>query len=73
MNEVTEEAINKEHICKILVINRSIYFFGSDYAVADYNGRAVFALSNVGIMGSNPTQGMNICVCVYSVFVLSCV
>jgi hypothetical protein len=28
----------------------------------------VFASSNTGIVGSNPTQGMN--VCVYSVFVL---
>jgi hypothetical protein len=30
----------------------------------------VFSLSNAGIMGSNPTQGMDVCiVCVYSVFV----
>jgi hypothetical protein len=33
----------------------------------------VLAHSNTGIMGSNPTQGMDVCVCVYSVFVLSCV
>jgi hypothetical protein len=26
-----------------------------------------------GMVGSNPTQGMDVCVCVYSVFVLSCV
>jgi hypothetical protein len=32
-----------------------------------------FDLSNAGIVGSNPTQGMDVCVCVYSVFVLSCV
>jgi hypothetical protein len=38
---------------------------------ADHSGRAVFALSNTGIVGSNPTQGMD--VYVYSVFVLSCV
>jgi hypothetical protein len=24
-------------------------------------------------VGSNPSQGMDVCVCVYSVFVLSCV
>jgi hypothetical protein len=30
----------------------------------------VFARSNAGIVGSNPTKGMDICVCVYSVFVL---
>jgi hypothetical protein len=29
----------------------------------------VFAHSNAGIVGSNPTQGMEICVYVYSVFV----
>jgi hypothetical protein len=29
----------------------------------------VFARPNVRIAGSNPTQGMEICVCVYSVFV----
>jgi hypothetical protein len=33
----------------------------------------VFARSNAGIVGSNATQGMDVCVCVYSVFVLSCV
>jgi hypothetical protein len=36
--------------------------------------RTVFALSNAGIVGSNPTHGMDVCiVCVYSVFVLFCV
>jgi hypothetical protein len=33
----------------------------------------VFSRSNAGIVGSNSTQVMDICVCVYSVFVLSCV
>jgi broad specificity polyphosphatase/5'/3'-nucleotidase SurE len=33
----------------------------------------VFVRSNTGIAGSNPTQDMDVCVCVYSVFVLSCV
>jgi hypothetical protein len=33
-----------------------------------------FARSNAGIVGSIPTQGMDVCiVCVYSVFVLFCV
>jgi hypothetical protein len=31
----------------------------------------VFAHSNTGVVGSNPTRGMN--VCIYSFFVLSCV
>jgi hypothetical protein len=30
----------------------------------------VLARSKAGIVGSNPTQGMDICVCVYFVFVL---
>jgi hypothetical protein len=34
----------------------------------------VFARSNAGIVGSNPTRGMDVCVCVYSVFcVVLCV
>jgi hypothetical protein len=32
-----------------------------------------FARSNAGVLGSNPSQGMYICVCFYSVFVFSCV
>jgi hypothetical protein len=30
----------------------------------------IFVRSNAGIVGSNPTEGMDVCVCVYSVFVL---
>jgi hypothetical protein len=30
----------------------------------------VFARSDAGTMRSNPTRGMDVCVCVYSVFVL---
>jgi hypothetical protein len=35
--------------------------------------RTVLAPSNTGIVGSNSTQGMDVCVCVYSMFVLSSV
>jgi hypothetical protein len=31
---------------------------------------AVFARSNAGNVGSNPTQGMNVCVCIYYVCVV---
>jgi hypothetical protein len=31
---------------------------------------SVFASSNTGIAGSNPTRGMDICVCLFRVFVL---
>jgi hypothetical protein len=33
----------------------------------------IFSRSNAGTVGSNPIQGMDVCVYVYSVFVLSCV
>jgi hypothetical protein len=33
----------------------------------------VFARSKTEIVGSNPAQGMDVCLCVYSVFVLFCV
>jgi hypothetical protein len=33
----------------------------------------VFSRSNTGIVGSNPTPGMDVCVYVYSVFILFCV
>jgi hypothetical protein len=36
--------------------------------------RTVFARSNAGIVGSNPTRGMYVCIlCVCSVFLLFCV
>jgi hypothetical protein len=35
--------------------------------------RTVFARSNSGIVGSNPTQGMDVCVCLFSVCVVLCV
>jgi hypothetical protein len=35
--------------------------------------RTLFAGSDAGIVGSNPTESMDVCVCVYFVFVLSCV
>jgi hypothetical protein len=37
---------------------------------AQSKARTVFARSNAGIVGSNPTQDMGVCVCVYSMFVL---
>jgi hypothetical protein len=48
-------------------------FFGVYANCADHSGRTVSARSNIGIVGSNPTRGMHVCVCIYSVSVLSCV
>jgi hypothetical protein len=33
--------------------------------------RVVFARWNAGIVGPNPTKAIDVCMCVYSVFVLS--
>jgi hypothetical protein len=36
--------------------------------------RIVFARSDLGIVGSNPTEGMDVCImCVYAVCVVLCV
>jgi hypothetical protein len=40
---------------------------------ARYKAWTVFARSDAGIVGLNPNQDMDICVCVYSMFVLCCV
>jgi hypothetical protein len=40
--------------------------------VARTEARTVFGRSNTGIVGSNPTRGMDVCPW-FSVFVLSCV
>jgi hypothetical protein len=40
---------------------------------ARYKAWTVFAGSNTASVGSNPIQGMNVCVCVYSLFLLLCV
>jgi hypothetical protein len=33
----------------------------------------VVARSNAGVLGSNPTRGIDVCMCVYSVCVVLCV
>jgi hypothetical protein len=40
---------------------------------ARYKVWTVFPRSDADIVGSNPTRGMNVCVCVYSVCVVLCV
>jgi hypothetical protein len=41
--------------------------------VAERSAGPVFARLDAGIACSNATRGMDVCVCVYAVFVLSCV
>jgi hypothetical protein len=40
---------------------------------ADHSGRAVFARSNTGIVGSNPTRGVGVCVLLFCVCVVVCI
>jgi hypothetical protein len=51
-----------------LHISEQPKYWRSITLLADHGGRAVFVSSNTWIVGSNLTQGMD--VCVYSVFVL---
>jgi hypothetical protein len=45
-------------------------FLSATFSGADHSGREVFARSNAGIVGSNPTQGMNVYVCLFCVRVV---
>jgi hypothetical protein len=54
-------------IAKTVTLNQPIT------VVARSKAWTVFSCSSAGIVGSNPTQGMDAFVCLYSVFVLSCV
>jgi hypothetical protein len=60
-----------------IIIEWSIFWTLSNVlpitAAARSKAWTVYAHSNAGIVGSYPTQGMDVCVCVYSVFVLFCV
>jgi hypothetical protein len=49
-------------------INVSVLGKGPIRMAARSKSWTVFARSNAGIVGSNPTQGMDVWVCVYSVF-----
>jgi hypothetical protein len=52
---------------------RLSYFVLGYIVAARSKAWTVFARSDAGIVGSNPTQGMDVCiVCVYSVFLLFC-
>jgi hypothetical protein len=68
----------------VQIITTVIYgvILGNDYPIvlhrpitvaARSKARTVFARSKARIVGSNPTEGMDVCVCVSSVFVLFCV
>jgi hypothetical protein len=42
-----------------------------NFTVSRCKALTVFTRSRTGIVGSNPTEGRDICVCVYSAFVFS--
>jgi hypothetical protein len=58
-------------ILKFIKIIQSLTLYGPVTVAARSKAWNVFARLNTGIVGSNPARGMD--VCVYSVFVLSCV
>jgi hypothetical protein len=54
-----------------------IYFVSSSFTqpitvAVLYKAGNVFARSNTGIVGSNPTEGMNVCLRLYCVCVVLC-
>jgi hypothetical protein len=59
------------HLLEIRIVNS--HDLQAIIVAAHSKAWTVFARSNTGIVGSNPSRDMDICLCVYSVFVLSCV
>jgi hypothetical protein len=55
------------------VISQKTELFITTAVRAGHSGRAVFALSNTGIVGSNPTGGMDVCLRLLCVCVVLCV
>jgi hypothetical protein len=41
------------------------YLVTADHSGREIYGITVFALSDTGIMGSNPSQGMDVCLCLF--------
>jgi hypothetical protein len=56
-----------------LNFNRVLHISQHITAVARSKARTVFSRSNAGIVASNPTQGMDVCVRFFYVFVVLCV
>jgi hypothetical protein len=50
----------------------NVYYIPTKRSFTRSKARTVFPCSKAVTVGSNPTRGMDVCVCVYSVFVLSC-
>jgi hypothetical protein len=48
-------------------------FFGPITVTAPSKSWTVFARSNTGVVGSNPTQGMDVCVRLFCVYVVLCI
>jgi hypothetical protein len=50
-----------------------VHLMQSMIVLVDHSGRAVFTCSNAGLVGSNPTQGMDTCARLFCVCVVLCV
>jgi hypothetical protein len=63
-------------LCPVTFIRNIVFTlsFASPITVAAWSQTwTVFARSNAGIVGSNPTQGMDVCVRLFCVCVVPCV
>jgi hypothetical protein len=67
----------RRHIHIVALYTEEDYFrytagINRGWPITVAEARTVFALSIAGIMGLNLTQRMNVCICVYILFVLFC-
>jgi hypothetical protein len=67
----------KTSACTLRLTRKSrqviIHILAKDHSVLFIPAARPQALSNTGIVGSNPTQGMGICVCLFCLCVVLCV
>jgi intracellular sulfur oxidation DsrE/DsrF family protein len=72
----TPRQINWLTVCRNVTltgISKNNYVEEPITVVARSKALIAFVRSNTGVVGSNPAQGMDVCVCDFSVFVLLCV
>jgi hypothetical protein len=60
-----------KYVRNIIYIHNTVYIKNRPITVGVPSKKlTLFACSQVGMVGSNPTQGMDVCMCVYSMCVL---
>jgi hypothetical protein len=56
-----------------IIIMSKVNKFRPITVAAQSKARTVFARSNAGIVGSNPNQGMDVCVPLFFVYIVLCI